>query len=768
MNQRASEVSRSARPARRAPAARANGGKGDARVHNSDTRRTRSGWSRTARWAIGHPRVPDDVDICEIESVEQGDEIRGEHTGLGHRHARRRPVSANVVAHGPPISERRDQRVPAGEVERCAVDEHRCRPRARVDDAGAMTVDLEDMRGHAVILARGSGAVDLDARRLTWCSGAMGGAGEVHPRAGWASAVLRALTPTRAPWAVRPAARTVAIAALVLAGGLIVAEPQKVGIAYFGVACAAVFVGRGDYRVRSVMVAAQAAGAVSGMVIGAAVPASAPWVIGASVVVGWIAGALGRIGPAATACAMMAVIGVAYTQFLRLEMPWWEPPTCYLIGSALLLMASVVGALTHPDRYRRAAVAAVFTASADLVRAAGGVGVDEMRHRLALASAAAREAMVGYRLRPLQGGWLTSEWLSARDAARHAAAVAVARGRIPPEDADRLAQDWVDIAAEIHRGDRRAGSTGSIVATPGLVLRLHSAARASTDHEAVLAGARLAVCVGVATGLAVLLHPPQHAYWIPLTVATVVRPEYGSVLVRSLHRLVGTLLGVILIAALVAAVSHPLPLAACAAIALGLAVLAAPRLYSLAVIGVTGSALLSIAVGTPDDLEPWSRLIDTVLGCAVALVIGVVAWPARGLPDQHRAFITVLDAVVRHVDLELDPDAPAGARAAARDDAYRRAHAWRAELERDQAELDPSRSSAEWLPVALQLERTVDAVCAGALQADDGMPLSESERQSVVTLLNEARTSTDPRLSVGILAKAVSAAARYGDDKPTI
>jgi uncharacterized membrane protein YccC len=100
----------------------------------------------------------------------------------------------------------------------------------------------------------------------------------------------------------------------------------------------------------------------------------------------------------------------------------------------------------------------------------------------------------------------------------------------------------------------------------------------------------------------------------------VLRPEYGAVLVRSLHRLAGTIVGVVLVALLLAATVSPwLGLAATAA--LGLAAFSAPRLYGLAVVGITGSALLSIAISAPGALQPWARLLDTVIGCAIALVV---------------------------------------------------------------------------------------------------------------------------------------------------
>src|SRR5689334_13868961 len=228
------------------------------------------------------------------------------------------------------------------------------------------------------------------------------------------AALRTALTPLPVPWGVGPALRAALAAGLVLGAALLVADLSAGGIAYLGVACAVAFVGRGDYRSRVANIAGQASGAAVGMTVGALIPDTAPWVIGAAVVVGVFAGMVGRIGPASTGGAVMAVIGVAYTQFGRLAMPWWEPVPAYLLGSAVLLALSLVGAMWHRERYRRPAVSAVFEAAADLVAAAPGAEAEQARHRLALASAAARQAVAGYRLRPAAGP-LHAAWSAARE-----------------------------------------------------------------------------------------------------------------------------------------------------------------------------------------------------------------------------------------------------------------------------------------------------------------------------------------------------------------
>ncbi len=515
-------------------------------------------------------------------------------------------------------------------------------------------------------------------------------------RAQW-PAVREAVQPRPGRWGVVPGLRAVTAAVIVLGVSAAAADLSVGGIAYLGVACAVSFVGAGGRRARVARVAAQAAGAAIGMTIGILIPATPGWVVAAAAVVGFVAGALGAIGPGSTGAAVMAVIGLAYTQFNRLGMPWWEPVLAYLIGSTVLLLLALVG------RSRtRAVVAAVWEAAADFVTTPD----DKGRRALAAAWATAHEAVTGYRLRAASGP-LAQAWNGARDAAAHAARIAVLPST---EDASRddLARRWRDAAALVRTGSTTAaGGNPPCPAQAGTAgprtPRAWDVLRPVFEPAALWTGARIGVCVGVATALAILLRTPAHAYWIPLTVAVVVRPEYGSVLVRSLHRLAGTVVGVAVVAALLAFAPTPAWTVVVAALSLGLAAFGATRLYGLAVVGITGSALFSVALASPAGLNPWARLVDTVLGCAVALVVGVVLWPRRGLFDPARSFARAAAALATYAE----HPGPVTA-----DHAYRRAHLWREQLERDLTEPDPTRTAANWLPVALRLEHLVDLVAA--------------------------------------------------------
>lgn len=491
--------------------------------------------------------------------------------------------------------------------------------------------------------------------------------------------VVDLLRPLPGRWGVLPGLRAAAAADIVLGGAVAVADLAVGGIAYLGVACAVAFVGTGGPRSRVARVAGQAAGAAVGMTVGALIPAAPWWVVATAAAVGVVAGALGRIGPASTGAAVMAVIGVAYTQFGRLAMPWWEPVLAYLVGSAVVLLLALAESATVGRHDTDRAVAAVWAAAADLVLAPED---DSARHRLAARWTTAHEAVMGYRRRPVA----TVGWAGAREAAAEAARIAAG----PSTDlATRaaLARRW------------RAADPGVPVETgPG---RPRSVLRPALEPAALWTGARLGLCVGVATAVAILLRTPAHAFWIPLTVAVVVRPEYGSVLVRSTHRLLGTVLGVAVVAGLLAVTTSTVWITVVAAASLGLAAFGATRLYALAVVGITGSALFSVAVSTPAGFDPWARLTDTVLGCGIALLVGVLLWPRRGLHDQSEEFARAAATLADYAERPGPTTA---------DEAYRRAHRWRDQLERDATEPDPAHAAADWLPVAHRLEHVLDLV----------------------------------------------------------
>lgn len=147
-----------------------------------------------------------------------------------------------------------------------------------------------------------------------------------------------------------------------------------------------------------------------------------------------------------------------------------------------------------------------------------------------------------------------------------------------------------------------------------------------TWRQSCVVGARLALCFGVGMIVATLLDQGRHSYWLPLTVAVVVRSEYGPVTNRVASRIAGTLIGAVLATAVV--MTHPsdLVLAAAAVVGMAFGALAVPRHYGISVVGITLSALLSGEIGLQERIIPVLRLGDTLLGCLIALVLGHLIW----------------------------------------------------------------------------------------------------------------------------------------------
>jgi uncharacterized membrane protein YccC len=280
-----------------------------------------------------------------------------------------------------------------------------------------------------------------------------------------------------------------------------------------------------------------------------------------------------------------------------------------------------------------------------------------------------------------------------------------------------LVDEWRRAAADCRERRPPSASHSAPMAAPPVrtVLpwpqRLRAAARLATTGPAWFAGIRLAVCMTIATGVTCALHSESHSFWLPLTVAVAVRPEYASVFVRTINRVAGTAAGALLAAAAIAVLGSGWPVAIAAAVSLGFAVLATPRLYGLGVVGITCSALLSSCIGAADPVSPAVRLLDTLIGAAIAIVFGYLIWPGRSSPPVR--LLEAVDAVIAYLhEAEKAPDERRDWDAV-RDRAYQLAHQSRQSAQAALLDPLPARTAAaDILPRALALEELVDDVTA--------------------------------------------------------
>lgn len=148
---------------------------------------------------------------------------------------------------------------------------------------------------------------------------------------------------------------------------------------------------------------------------------------------------------------------------------------------------------------------------------------------------------------------------------------------------------------------------------------------------------RMALALVIAGAIGLLLDVGR-TYWIVLTVVAVLQksPEWQATRLRAVHRVLGTLFGIVLFAVLVALEPGTTLLIALLAALQFVTELVVARHYGLALMSITPMALLiSAAAGS----QPWrvlavTRLVDTLIGAAVALTASyVVDGLARRRPD---------------------------------------------------------------------------------------------------------------------------------------
>src|SRR5207248_6511031 len=112
-----------------------------------------------------------------------------------------------------------------------------------------------------------------------------------------------------------------------------------------------------------------------------------------------------------------------------------------------------------------------------------------------------------------------------------------------------------------------------------------------------------------------------------------------------------------------------------------------------------------------------ARLLDTLLGCAVVLVVGYLLWPGSRRPKVGGRFAEVLDLLAEYVRRGLGGD-PRG-RSTLRRRTYRALSDLRTIFQQVLTEPSPAgRRAAAWWPAIMRLERVTDAVTRVAVEIE--------------------------------------------------
>lgn len=254
---------------------------------------------------------------------------------------------------------------------------------------------------------------------------------------------------------------------------------------------------------------------------------------------------------------------------------------------------------------------------------------------------------------------------------------------------------------------------------------------------------RLALCMAIAEILATVLQLDR-SYWVPLTVAVILKPDLGSVFGRAVLRGGGTAVGALIGAGVLALNPNGWILVVLVAAIGFLLPLAQVRSYGMLAIALTPMVIIQLDLGRAGHWDlVVTRLLDTLAGCVIVLVFGYLLWPASGTPRIGDRLADAMGAVAAYTDRALRADraprADRRGRSGLRRHAYRQLSDLRAEFQRILVEPSAAgRLAAAWYPAIVALERVTSTVTRVAVEIDWGaeVPL-EDEVDAIVAALRE-------------------------------
>jgi hypothetical protein len=267
--------------------------------------------------------------------------------------------------------------------------------------------------------------------------------------------------------------------------------------------------------------------------------------------------------------------------------PWWHTALGFVFGTVWALILTVPGWLLAPRAAEERSLAAVYRALAAQLGAVGTAEFVDARRDVTAALNRAYDALAarteaGWRSRA--PGHLMALLNQANLVAEAAAALNHEGNRPPPHVVDTVAAVADAIGGGFRAGttiasrsctaatrswetgrtspgalalsDALDGVTRLVLGTAAPAAALTAPAPSIRDRVAGLRARvtarssrtfalRLMASVGVA-GVMTEVLPLRRSYWVVLTVAIVLKPDFGSVFTRAIHRGVGTVVGAVL------------------------------------------------------------------------------------------------------------------------------------------------------------------------------------------------------------------------------
>ncbi|MFE6283929.1 FUSC family protein [Streptomyces sp. NPDC057877] len=486
-------------------------------------------------------------------------------------------------------------------------------------------------------------------------------------------------------------------------------------------------------------------------------------------VLGLVAGGVSAVGPVASGAGTQLLVASAVGAGMPLPETGWVRALAFLAGAGWLLALRVVlpspgsfGAGAGDYRFdgERDAVAAVYDAIAALLDAVGTERALGRRAALTAALDQAQDVLAGPRLRRY-----ASSAAERRLHAQYAAALPLA------EAATALAWAGDAVSARAGEGPRRlaaavrgGGHTGPLPApcrsVPALralddaLLHaaeafdqpdggdLHTRRRSGRELARIVFGDggreygfRVALSFGASGAVAQALHH-THWYWLPATAVFLVKPDLGPLVSRVLSRAAGTVLGALLFAVCAAVLPDPAGLLALVALS-GALIPVATRHFAAQTAVVTVLVLALVMVGGEPQASV-SRIGETLLACAIVLIVGHLPVPGRRGGTVHARLAAAGGAAYAYLAHVMDQPDDRARRWILRREAYRALAEARTAIALAAAELPALARHTEGTDrVAVLLERLVDTTTACAVHLDDTGRLTPRHLERLDELLTE-------------------------------
>lgn len=587
------------------------------------------------------------------------------------------------------------------------------------------------------------------------------------------------LAPNKAPIDWKRAARAAAAIGGPIAAGLASGHLLPGSLAAIGALCGTVTSISGPYRDRARRTGMAVSAGALGFFLGGLAGEHGWWTAVLIVGVAGLTSVISAAGNNASLAALQLLVYVVLGTHESTVVSPWLALGWFAVGAGWALLLSVAAWPVRATAPERTLVAAVFDRMADLLTVSGTPPARQARLTFTTAVNSAYDALIAARSR-LAGRDRVYRRLfftlsDATPAVEAAIALGSARHRPPLSvvDAARQLADAVrddrppgELALPTHGsptvlmligGLRTAAATLSDRETPEARPdrptrpRLTFAERFDLWFDGVIAGPaawrhalRMAVCMAIAE-TATQIFPLERSYWLALTVATVLKPDFGSVFARAVQRGGGTLVGAVVGAGVLAL--HPggwVVVVFAAAVAFLLPITQV-RQYGMFTTTLTPLVIILLEAG---HVAGWdllvARVVDTVVACAIVLVFGYLLWPGSRKPKIGGRLADAIEAVAQYADRALRPgttEPGQPTRNTLRRRAYRQLSDLRTELQR--VLVEPSRAgrlAAAWYPAITGLERVTGSVTKVAVEIRQGyLPPPAEDVDQVIAALRDIR-----------------------------